>query len=60
VQIVGYVLSKEALIRFITTGLADTTGAICNSGKESKEHEDYEMGSCLQASRKVDIYKHTI
>ena len=42
----GYVLSKEALQRFVTKGITDETGSICR--KDGKGAEDAEMGKCMQ------------
>ena len=42
----GYVLSKKALEKFVTKGITDKTGKICqNNGKGS---EDVELGKCLE------------
>ena len=42
----GYVLSKEALVRLTTIGLADDTGKYCR--KDDHGPEDVEIGKCLE------------
>lgn len=44
----GYVLSKEALERFITKALQDETGASCNTAND-EGYEDVEIGKCLES-----------
>jgi glycoprotein-N-acetylgalactosamine 3-beta-galactosyltransferase len=40
----GYVLSKEAARRFVTSGITDHTGVICRGGADNAGAEDVEMG----------------
>ena len=42
----GYVLSKEALRRFVTIGLQDTKGTYCR--KDEKGPEDLNIGKCME------------
>ena len=42
----GYVLSKEALRRFVTKGLQDKTGITCRT--DDGGAEDVEMGKCME------------
>jgi len=43
----GYVLSKEALTRFVTRGLEDHSGVTCRT--DDGGAEDVEMGKCMEA-----------
>ena len=42
----GYVLSKEALYRFVNIGLKDKSGTYCR--KDPHGPEDLQMGKCLE------------
>ena len=42
----GYVLSKKALEEFVTKGINDKTGKICE--QNSKGSEDIELGRCME------------
>ncbi|XP_040573725.1 glycoprotein-N-acetylgalactosamine 3-beta-galactosyltransferase 1 [Lepeophtheirus salmonis] len=42
----GYILSKEALKRFVSRGIADQTGVICRV--DGGGNEDVEMGKCME------------
>ena len=42
----GYVLSREAVTRFVTKGISDKTGLKCR--KDNGGAEDVEMGKCMQ------------
>ncbi len=42
----GYVLSKEALKRFVQRGVNDQTGLLCR--KDGKGAEDVELGKCME------------
>ena len=42
----GYVLSKEALVRFATKGLKENSGVLCRT--EDGGAEDVEMGRCME------------
>jgi glycoprotein-N-acetylgalactosamine 3-beta-galactosyltransferase len=50
----GYVLSREALNRFVLQALSDETGILCR--KSNGGAEDVEMGKCMESVGVSKLY----